>query len=156
MSTEAELRTIWDKDVVCVLEHKEGSRLKMWFHAAHQLAGGDRSSSSAADRRSIRCMSPPQSGHFQRECGRGAAGARLAGARCLSSSRRKQTGSSCDRCRLARKPKWRMRTNPGGNKCSRNRRRNSSTERVMMRLRLSWAESRQRKLTLPLSRAINR
>jgi len=35
----------------------------------------------------------------------------------------KQSGSKAPRRRCARKPKWRMRTNPGGSTCSRNRRK---------------------------------
>jgi len=46
-----------------------------------------------------------------------------------------------------------MRTNPGGNRWSRKRRRNSSTGRVMSLFLLPWAESRQRKVTLPSARA---
>jgi len=61
----------------------------------------------------------------------------------------KHSGRSKARLRLARKPKLRMRTNPGGSRWSRKRRRNSSTGRVMSRFLLLWAESRQRKVTLP-------
>ena len=39
----------------------------------------------------------------------------------------KQSGRSVARLRLARKPKLRMRTKPGGSRWSRKRRRNSST-----------------------------
>ena len=65
----------------------------------------------------------------------------------------KQSGSSVARLRLARKPKLRMRTKPGGSRCSRKRRRNSSTGRVISRFLLPCAESRQRKVTLPSARA---
>lgn len=44
-----------------------------------------------------------------------------------------QTGNSVPRRRLARKPKCRMRTNPRGSTCSRNRRKNSSAGSVKSR-----------------------
>ena len=49
-------------------------------------------------------------------------------------SSRKHSGNRVARLRLARKPKLRMRTKPGGSRWSRKRRRNSSTARVMSRL----------------------
>ncbi len=63
-------------------------------------------------------------------------------------SSRKHSGNSVARLRLARKPKLRMRTKPGGSRWSRKRRRNSSTGRVMSLFLLPRAESRQRKVTL--------
>jgi hypothetical protein len=51
-------------------------------------------------------------------------------------SKRKQSGKSIARCRLARKPKLRMRTKPRGSRCRRKPRRNSSTGRVMSRFLL--------------------
>src|SRR2546427_8483875 len=51
-------------------------------------------------------------------------------------SKRKQSGKSIARCRLARKPKLRMRVKPRGSRCKRKRRRNSSTGRVMSRAML--------------------
>ena len=57
------------------------------------------------------------------------------------------------RCRLARNPKLRIRTKPRGSRWSRNRRRNSSTSRVMSLFLLPWAESRHWKVTLPAERA---
>ena len=39
------------EEALCVLEEEHRSRLTMWFHAAHLAAGGDRSSSSTAERR---------------------------------------------------------------------------------------------------------
>ena len=65
----------------------------------------------------------------------------------------KQSGRRMARCRLARNPKLRMRTKPRGSRWSRNRRRNSSTSRVMSRFWLPWAESRHWKVTLPSERA---
>ena len=53
------------------------------------------------------------------------------------------------RCRLARNPKLRMRTKPRGSRWSRNRRRNSSTSRVMSLFLLPWAESRHWNVTSP-------
>ena len=43
----------------------------------------------------------------------------------------KHSGSSRERRRLARKPKWRMRTKPLGSRCSRKRRKNSSSDTVI-------------------------
>ena len=51
-------------------------------------------------------------------------------------SKLKQSGNSQARCRLARKPKLRMRTKPRGSRWSRKRRRNSSTGRVISRFLL--------------------
>src|ERR1039457_4320858 len=99
-------------------------------------------------------MVPPQTGQVQSEWvssfDSDAAEAVLS-SELLSS--RKQSGKSVARFRLARNPKLRMRTNPGGNRWSRKRRRNSSTPRVMSRFLLPCAESRQRKVTLPSERA---
>jgi DNA-binding NarL/FixJ family response regulator len=44
------------------------------------------------------------------------------------------------RRRLARKPKWRMRTKPRGSRCSRKRRRNSFTGSVISFFLLPWLE----------------
>ena len=59
----------------------------------------------------------------------------------------KQSGKRAARLRWARKPKWRMRTKPGGRTWSRKRRKNSSTARVIRRCWLPCAESLQRKVT---------
>ena len=59
----------------------------------------------------------------------------------------KQSGKRAARRRWARKPKWRMRTKPGGSTWSRKRRKNSSTARVIRRCWLPCAESLQRKVT---------
>ena len=72
---------------------------------------------------------------------------------CEPPSSWKQSGDSVARLRLARNPKLRMRTNPGGSRWSRKRRRNSSTSRVMSRFLLPCAESRQRKVMLPSEKA---
>src|SRR6266851_6028433 len=71
-------------------------------------------------------MVPPQHGHGQ--VLRAGAAAVWVGERGLvtSASNWRQTVMSCPRRRADRKPKWRMRTKPRGNTCSRNRRRNSS------------------------------
>ena len=45
-----------------------------------------------------------------------------------------------------------MRTKPSGSRCSRKRRKNSSSDRVSSFCSLLWAESRQRKVTLPVSK----
>ena len=68
-------------------------------------------------------------------------------------SRWKHSGRREARLRLARNPKLRMRTKPGGNRWSRKRRRNSSTVRVMILFVLPCAESRQRKVTMPSERS---
>src|ERR1019366_4685303 len=65
----------------------------------------------------------------------------------------KQSGNSAARFRLARKPKLRMRMKPRGSRWRRKRRRNSLTGRVMSRCLSACEESRQRKVTLPCSRA---
>src|ERR1700758_3226161 len=68
----------------------------------------------------------------------------------------KHHGSRAARLRLARKPKWRMRTKPLGSRGRRKRRRNSSRETVITFCRLWSAESRQRKLTWPSVNATKR
>src|SRR5271165_3808794 len=81
-------------------------------------------------------MVPPQSGQYQSAEGYGRSAAGEAVGCKVSAelwSKRKQSGRSVARCRLARKPKLRMRTKPRGSKCSRKRRRNSSTESVISR-----------------------
>src|SRR5450759_4603984 len=99
-------------------------------------------------------MVPPQTGQFKSELGLSVEGD-VAGADMFSDPRSswKQSGRSVARCRLARKPKLRMRTKPRGSRWSRKRRRNSSTARVMSLFLLPWVESRQRKVTLPSERA---
>lgn len=63
----------------------------------------------------------------------------------------RHSGSSPVRLRVLRKPKCRMRTNPRGSTCSRKRRRNSSTVKLIRRFLFLWAESRHRNVTLPSS-----
>src|ERR1035437_6766529 len=95
-------------------------------------------------------MVPPQTGQFQR--GGVCSGDRDGSEADIFSelpSSWVQRGNSVARFRLARNPKLRMRTKPGGNTWSRKRRRNSSTARVMRLFLLPRAESRQRKVTLP-------
>ena len=43
----------------------------------------------------------------------------------------KHSGSRVERRRLARRPKWRIRTKPLGSRCNRKRRRNSSSAKVI-------------------------
>src|SRR5215469_3058297 len=123
-----------DRDVLCVPEQAMSCRRRVGCHAAGWLVvGGERSAICVGQTRSIICIAPPQCGQAQNDClvvrdeGGGF------GAAC---SKRKHRGSKCERWRLARKPKLRMRTKPGGNRCSRKRRRNSWAESSMMRLRL--------------------
>ena len=130
--------------------HEISPRRKLEVHAAHlSVCGGERRSSWAGVNRSTTCMVPLQSWHFGSGVARGSSGNEDAGAdRCSElRSSLKQSGSSVARCRLARKPKLRMRTKPRGSRCRRKRWRNSSTGRLMTRFLLPCAESRQRKLT---------
>src|SRR5277367_5773588 len=101
-------------------------------------------------------MVPPQTGQFQTGSVRSVDGD-AGGAAIFSELARslKHSGNRVARLRLARNPKLRMRTKPGGSRWSRKRRRNSSTVRVMSRFLLPWAESRHRKVTLPSERATN-
>ena len=49
--------------------HGEMSRMLIAIHTAYRFGcGGERSRSCAAESRSTRCMAPPQTGQFQREC----------------------------------------------------------------------------------------
>src|SRR5450631_2932471 len=101
-------------------------------------------------------MVPPQTGQFQSEWFLSVdvdAGGAVFCSDPPSSCR--HSGNRVARLRLARNPKLRMRTKPGGSRWSRKRRRNSSTDRVMSRFLLPCAESRQRKVTLPSERAIS-
>ena len=100
------------------------------------------------------CIVAPQSGHLRGAGDRSARGGRVGGSDALRRSR-KQSGSSVARRRLARKPKLRMRTKPHGSRCSRKRRRNSSTGRCIRRFLLPCAESLQRKVTLPSASAMS-
>jgi hypothetical protein len=50
----------------------------------------------------------------------------------MGPSNLKQRGSRVARRRLARKPNGRMRTKPRGSRCSRKRRRNSSSDREQL------------------------
>src|SRR5580704_15187422 len=129
----------------------------MWIelHAGHWPGrGGERSRSCAAESRSTTRMVAPQTGQFQSEwfwSADGDAAEAVIFSEPLSSW--KHSGKRIARLRLARNPKLRMRTNPGGSRWSRKRRRNSPTARVMSRFLLPWAESRQREVTLPSERA---
>src|SRR5208337_304407 len=99
-------------------------------HAA-TVSGGERSWISAAVSLSTTAIGPPHFGQRQRSleslveeafcsvCGSGA-----------EPSNRKQSGNVVVRLRLAKKPKLRMRTKPLGSRCSRKRRKNSSSDRV--------------------------
>ena len=135
-----------------MLLHGLGSRLELRGHAAHlSCSGGERGSSWTEESRSTTRMVPLHSGHLGRVTdglGSSAVSSALVRSAELPSSL-KQRGRSLARWRLARKPKLRMRTNPRGSRWSRKRRRNSSAGSLMTRFRLLWAESRQRKLTLP-------
>lgn len=92
-----------------------GSRLELGVHAAAvSCYGGERGSSWTEENRSTTRMVPPQSGHLGRitdGLGSSAVSSALVRSAVLPSSL-KQSGSSFARCRLARKPKLRMRTKP--------------------------------------------
>jgi hypothetical protein len=105
---------------------------------------------SAAVNRSMTFMGPAHWGQSQRSHG---AGAEIWGcAAAAEPSDGKQSGKVVARRRLARKPKWRMRTKPLGSTCNKKRRRNSSSDRVSNFCSLWCAESRQRKVTFPPSK----
>ena len=72
-------------------------------------------------------MVPPQHGHGQVTTDGGVAVGVGERGRGFSASTCRQTAMELRRRRADRKPKWRMRTKPCGNTCSRNRRRNSWT-----------------------------
>ncbi len=136
------------------------------FHASLVRAGGgERRRISAAVSRSRIIMGPPHwgQGHEQGEGGVFGApssppgGSSGVGGKLVGRPRSwKQTGKSALRRRWARKPKWRMRTKPGGSTWSRKRRKNSSTARVIRRCWLPCAESLQRNVTWLPSRATKR
>ena len=140
--------------------HAEDPSLGVSTHAARALrGGGDRRKSCATESRSTTCMIPPQRGHFHREGLEGVTVEAVTAAGLPEpdcGSKRKLRGRSAARLRLARKPKLRMRINPSGSRWSRNRRRSCSPERLMIRLRLPWAESLHRNVTLPTASAISR
>ena len=106
--------------------------------------GGERKYISAAVSRSRMIIGPPHWGqdHVEVEgwrveqpssspgCGSGADGKSVGRPRNW-----KQSGKRAARRRWARKPKWRMRTKPGGSTWSRKRRKNSSTASVIRRER---------------------
>src|SRR5258708_7826610 len=129
--------------------------MRIRVHAAHRSGcGGERSRSCAAESRSTTRIVPPQTGQFQSERVWSVDGdAGVAALSCDPPSSWKHNGKSVDRFLLARNPKLRMRTKPGGSRWSRKRRKNSSTARVMSLFLLQCAESRQRKVTLPSERA---
>lgn len=125
-----------------------------WIIQAALLCGGARSRSLAAEIRSTICIGPPHLGQSQSDCGRTAepavAAAVLAAEACSGC---RQRGSRVARQRLARKPKLRIRTKARDSTCSRKRRSNLWEARVIGLVLLPCAESRQRKVTLPSSRA---
>jgi len=151
---------LWGKrhrESLCVQKHAANSRLEMWTHAVHRRElGGDLRRSCATESRSTTCMVPPQRGHFgsELEGADGVAGGAVGGGVCWSSG--KQSGRNFARRLFARKPKLRMRMKPFGKRWSRKRRRNSSTNRLVIRWQLPWAESLHRNVTLPSARASSR
>jgi hypothetical protein len=70
-------------------------------------------------------IGPPHLGQDQRSLG---PAVEASGSVCdAAPSSWKQSGKVVARLRLARKPKFRIRTKPSGSRCSRKRRKNSST-----------------------------
>jgi len=136
------------------------------FHAnLVRAGGGDRRHISAAVSRSRIIMGPPHWGQGHEkiegsvidEPSSSSGGSPGMGGKLLGRPRNwKQRGKRAARRRWARKPKWRMRTKPGGSTWSRKRRKNSSTARVIRRCWLPCAESLQRNVTWLLSRATKR
>ena len=117
-----------------VSEHGDGASWELRFHAAHGGArGGERSWIWATVSLSITRIGPPQIGQAQkaRAFGSLAAGGESGTDSGLEFSNREQSGRNAARRRLARKPKLRMRTKPGGSRCKRKRRRNSSKGSVI-------------------------
>ena len=109
-----------------VLRGTECRNWELSFHAAAPASGGgERSWSWAALNRSMTRMHPPHFGQRQRGLASGVVDVSdsvvCGGA---EASAWKQSGRSVARRRLARKPKWRMRTKPLGSRCNRKRRRN--------------------------------
>ena len=82
-------------------------------------------------------------GHGLRVVGLGMDGDGIVGGvgLCEQTSRARHCSSLCLRTRLARKPNWRMRTNPEGSTWSRKRRMNSTASRVMVLVRAVVAHS---------------
>ena len=97
-----------------------------------------RMDSSAALNRWTTIMGAPHVGHCQDVVPRVgvAPTAEVLGAQPRTS---RQIARRAFRQRLARKPKWRMRTNPFGRICKKKRRRNSTAARVMTRCLPPWA-----------------
>ena len=124
------------------------------FHAAALTTGGERSWISAAVSLSTTIIGPPHLGQDQRSLGPAVETACSVGGAAPSSW--KQSGKVVARLRLARKPKFRMRTKPSGSRCNRNRRKNSSSDRVSNFCSLWWAESRQRNVTVPSAKETSR
>lgn len=118
---------------------------KMFHESLALEKGGERRHISAAVSRSRTIIGPPHWGqdHKEIEGSRVAglsspsgAGPAVAGRSGGCPANWKQRGKRAARRRGARKPKWRMRTKPGGSTCSRKRRKNSSTGRVIRRCSL--------------------
>src|SRR6267142_2854276 len=97
------------------------------LHAAALATGGERSWISAAVSLSTIIIGPPHLGQDQRSLGPEVETSWSVGGAALSSW--KQSGKVVARLRLARKPKFRMRTKPSGSRCNRKRRKNSSSDR---------------------------
>src|SRR6267378_1482940 len=97
------------------------------LHAAALTTGGERSWISAAVSLSTIIIGPPHLGQDQRSLGPEVETSWSVGGAALSSW--KQSGKVVARLRLARKPKFRMRTKPSGSRCNRKRRKNSWSDR---------------------------
>src|SRR5713101_3369306 len=109
-----------------------GKTLSNWresLHAAAVTSGGERSWISAAVSLSTTIIVPPHLGQDQRSLG---PVVEISCSVCdAAPSSWKQSGKVVARLRLARKPKFRIRTKPSGSTCNRKRRKNSSRDRVI-------------------------
>src|SRR3989449_11111152 len=102
------------------------------FHAATVTRSGEeRSWIWAAVSLSTTIIGAPQLGQSQR--GLDSRGVDVSGSVWggTAPSAAQHSGRRVERRRLARKPKWRMRTKPLGSRCNRKRRRNSSSDTVI-------------------------
>src|SRR5882724_1500734 len=135
-------------------KHAKDSNWRESLHAAAVSTGGERSWISAAVSLSTIIIGPPHLGQDQRSLGPAVESSCSVGGAAPSSW--KQSGKVVARLRLARKPKFRIRTKPSGSRCNRKRRKNSSSNRVINFCSLLCVESRQRNVTSPSANETSR
>jgi hypothetical protein len=120
--------------------------------------GGERESISVAVKRSTIIMAPPHRGQVPTAGAGGSAEDRLLRADGLGrgceqlEAERQESGPLA----VGEKPEVSNANKARGSRWSRKRRRNSSTGRVSRRFLFLWAESRQRKVTLPSANETSR